>query len=274
MLKLNTILQEAGFNPEKVFLLRHEDKRVRSGQLYQTWKSAPRDFETYQNTQKWENRFPEGSSLAAFVVGPEGETLFVGMYDVWKLTRIDGPFDDPLVGKLPAEDRSLHETKHSDRMQEYEEKLVIEWGPGKRGFRQLAHKQNKVVLEIRAQPKDEPFPLYINLLRRLRDLRSIYPSWRVRLEERKGVYLLTFDDGMQYVGSATGEQGFWQRWCDYLANGHGDNRVLVHDRKDARDALVSILEVSGSAQTERDIINQEMRWKQKLGIRAKALDSE
>ncbi len=274
MLKFNTLLKEAGFNNlKKVFLLRHEDKRVRSG-LYQKWRSERKDFETYQNCQTWENRFPEGSILAAFVVGAEGETLFVGMYDVLKLSRINGPYDDPLLGKLPAEDRSLHETKYSDRMLEYEEKLVVEWGPGKRKFRQRAHEQNKIVTEIRAQPKDEPFPPYISLLRRLGDLQSIYPSWQVRLGERKGVYLLTFDDGMQYVGSATGQHGFWQRWSNYLKNGTGGNRVLIRDQRDARYAWVSILEVSGSAQTEQDIIDQEMLWKKKLGTRAKALDSE
>jgi hypothetical protein len=273
MLKFNTLLDEAGFDPEKVFLLRHEDKRVPSG-LYQAWKSAPKDFEAYQNGQKWKNRFPEGSSLAAFVVGPEGETLFVRMYDVLKLSRINGEFVDPLLGKMPPEDRSWHETKHSDRMQNYEEKLVIEWGPGKLAWRQHAHEQNKIVLEIRARPKEEPFPHYVNLFRRLRDFGSIYPSWQARLKERKGVYLLTFDDGMQYVGSATGELGFWQRWHDYLTNGHGGNRVLIRDQRDARNAMVSILEVSGSAQSERDIIIQEMLWQRKLGVRAKQLDCE
>ena len=163
---------------------------MRSG-LYQAWKSRPKDFEAYQSGQKWKNRFPEGSSLAAFVVGPEGETLFVKMYDVLKLSRINGPHDDPLLGKMPAADRSWHETKHSAGMHEYEEKLVIEWGPGKLAWRQLAHEQNKIVLEIRARPKDEPFPPYINLLCRLEDLHTIYQSWRDRLKERKGVYLLT-----------------------------------------------------------------------------------
>jgi len=273
MLKFNTLLREADFDPSKVFLLRHEDSRVRSG-LYRAWKTAPRDFEGYQNSQKWENRFPEGSSLAAFVIGPEGETLFVGIYDVLKLSRMNGPYHEPLLGDLPAEDRSLHETKHSHRMQEYEEKLVIEWGPAKLAWRQLAHMQNKIVLEIRAQRKDEPFPPYLNFMHKVRGLNGIHPSWQVRLKERKGVYLLTFDDGMQYVGSATGEQGFWQRWCDYLTNGHGGNRVLIRDRRDARDALVSILEFSGSAQTGPDIIKQEWLWKGKLGIKAKSLDSE
>lgn len=272
MLKFNTLLQD-GFDPMKVFLLRHEDKRVPSG-LYQAWKSAPKDFEAYQSVQKWTNRFPEGSSLAAFVVGPEGETLFVGMYDVLKLSRINGPYDDPILGKMEAEDRSVHETKHSDRMQDYEEKLVIEWGPGERAWRQKANGHNKTILEIRARAKEEAFPPYVNLFCRLGGLRNTYTSWQRRLKERKGVYLLTFDDGMQYVGSATGEDGFWQRWQDYLTTGHGGNRVLIRDQRDARNAMVSILEVSGSAQTERDIVNQEMLWQRKLGTRAKRLESE
>src|ERR1700730_17198310 len=135
MLKFNALLQEAAFDPEKVCLLRHEDKRVPSG-LYQAWKSAPKDFEAYQNGQEWKNRFPEGSSLAAFVVGSDGETLFVGMYDVLKQSRVNGRFDDPLLGPMDPEDRSWHETKRSDRMQNYSEKLVIEWGPGKLAWRQ------------------------------------------------------------------------------------------------------------------------------------------
>jgi hypothetical protein len=86
--------------------------------------------------------------------------------------------------------------------------------------------------------------------------------------------LLTFDDGTQYVGSATGEAGFWQRWQNYLANGHGGNKVLIRDKRDARMAMVSILEVSGSADTRPDIIEREMIWQQKLGTRAKRLDPE
>jgi hypothetical protein len=278
MLRFNTLLQEAyqgktDFDLEKVFLLRHEDKRVKSG-VYHAWKFARKDFEAYQSNQKWKNRFPVGSILAAFVVGPEGETLFVGMYDVLKLSHVNEEFIDPLLGKREAGDRSSHELKHSDRMQDYEEKVVIEWGKGKLAWRQRAQeKNNKIILEIRAQPKEEPFH-YVTLLRRLEDLRNIYPSWQTRLKALKGVYLLTFDDGMQYVGSATGEEGFWQRWQDYLTTGHGGNRILIRDKRNACNAMVSILEVSGSAQTGPDIINHEMLWQLKLGTRAKRLESE
>jgi hypothetical protein len=207
MLKFNTLLKEAGLVPEKVFLLRHEYKRVKSG-LYQIWKSRPEDFEAYQRNQKWKNRFFEGSSLAAFVVGPERETLFVGMYDVLKLWPMKKePFDDPVLGPMGPEERSFHDIKRSDRMREHEEKLVIEWGIGKLAWRQDAHEQNKDVLEIRRVAKEEPFPRYANFLQRLGDLNNVYPSWRRSLQE-KGVYLLVFDDGMQYVGGGSSPSSY------------------------------------------------------------------
>ena len=241
MLKFNTVLREAGFDdPEKVFLLRHEDKRVKGG-VYQAWKSRRQDFENYQNGQTWENHFEVGSSIASFVVGPDRETLFVGMYDVLTVAHVNGPFTDPLVGERPTEDRAVHETRRSERMQDYEEKLVIDWGAGTRSWRQRAHLQDKMVLEIRAQANEPPFPRYVDLHRRLSDLANTYPSWRTQLAAAKGVYLLTFDDGMQYVGSATGQEGFWQRWQDYINSGHGGNVVLRRDNRDARTAMVSIL---------------------------------
>jgi hypothetical protein len=276
MLKFNTVLREAAiepakFDPEKVFLLRHEDKRVKGG-VYQAWKSRRQDFETYQNGQTWENRFKVGSSIASFVVGPDRETLFVGLYDVLTVAPRNERFTDPLLGPMEAGEGSIHETRRSERMRDYEEKLVIDWGAGTRSWRQRAHLQDKTVLEIRAQANEPHFPRYVDLHRRLSDFANIYPSWQKQLAAAKGVYLLTFDDGMQYVGSATGQEGFWQRWQDYINTGHGGNVVLRRDNRDAKEAMVSILEVSGSAATDIEIIKREMRWQEKLGTRAKRLD--
>jgi hypothetical protein len=89
------------------------------------------------------------------------------------------------------------------------------------------------------------------------------------------VYLLTFADGHQYVGSASGDEGFLQQWNNYAMDGNGGNRVLIRDNRDARrDAVVSILEVTGSASTREQIVAREMIWQTKLGARAKPLDVE
>lgn len=86
--------------------------------------------------------------------------------------------------------------------------------------------------------------------------------------------MLTFDDGQQYVGSASGDDGFWQRWDDYVRTGHGGNKVLIDEKRDARKAVVSILEVAGSSKSRKDIIELEMNWQSKLGSRAKRLEEE
>jgi hypothetical protein len=161
----------------------------------------------------------------------------------------------------------------SQKMQEYEGTIVIDWGPNFITWRQIASDDNnKLILEFRRESTPPPFPGYRSFRYRLGE--SIYPSWIAHLKEAQGVYLLVFDDGMQYVGSATGEGGFWQRWEEYLASGHGGNKILIRDRRDARNAMVSILETSGSRETRDDIVKREMFFQQMLGSRAKALGTE
>ena len=68
--------------------------------------------------------------------------------------------------------------------------------------------------------------------------------------------------GKLYVGAAYGEGGFWRRWEDYVATGHGGNvlmKELVH-----AEYQVSILEVASSSASPADVIAMESRWKAKL----------
>mgnify|MGYP001489024962 FL=1 len=53
------------------------------------------------------------------------------------------------------------------------------------------------------------------------------PSWKGALCNVAGVYLITdTKKGMQYVGSAYGGDGIWQRWYSYVKTGHGHNKDL------------------------------------------------
>ena len=96
-------------------------------------------------------------------------------------------------------------------------------------------------------------------------------SWVTALQGSRGVYLLTCPKTKeQYVGSATGEGGFWNRWQDYIHTGHGGNVALKS--REPSDYQVSILEVAGTAATENDIIAMETRWKLKLQSREMGLN--
>nr|WP_237229027.1 GIY-YIG nuclease family protein [Rubinisphaera sp. JC750] len=96
-------------------------------------------------------------------------------------------------------------------------------------------------------------------------------SWIAALKTSRGIYLLTCPRTReQYVGSATGEHGFWGRWQQYLMTGHGGNVELKV--RDPSDYQVSILEVAGSAATTEEILSLESLWKQKLQSREMGLN--
>jgi hypothetical protein len=106
---------------------------------------------------------------------------------------------------------------------------------------------------------------------RISEIPSFPLAWIGALGSVRGVYLLVSEDGEQYVGSASGTDGFLGRWRSYQANGHGGN-VLLRARG-CRDYAVSILEVAPSDMAPVDILAREAFWKDKLGVRAHGLNA-
>jgi hypothetical protein len=142
-------------------------------------------------------------------------------------------------------------------------KLFIEWGPATRTWVQRADQQNKRVKELRTEFKEPDFPGFLNFVSPLSKLDALPKGWTTALQSSKGVYLLTCPKTKeQYVGSARGAEGFWNRWQFYAQTGHGHN-VGLKSRAPS-DYQVSILEVAGSASTDNDILAMEQRWKTKL----------
>jgi hypothetical protein len=134
----------------------------------------------------------------------------------------------------------------SRKLAEYRGKLTVEWGEGYRSWVQLARKKDKTVVEIHRAASEPPFPGFQDFYERLSNLAAVPASWRAALSAVAGVYLLTNPNtGKQYVGSAQGEGGFWGRWEQYAASGHGGNRRMQD--VPAADYQVSVLEVASSS---------------------------
>lgn len=95
-------------------------------------------------------------------------------------------------------------------------------------------------------------------------------SWYSALSNVSGIYLITdAKTGDLYVGSATGGEGIWQRWCDYSKNGHGDNKELrALLKKNGKNYSVnfqySILEIGDTHASAHDIRERESYWKKVL----------
>ena len=118
------------------------------------------------------------------------------------------------------------------------------------------------------------FPGFNNVLLSLTMLktlvRELNPSWLTALSNVAGVYLISdTSTGKNYVGSAYGGDGIWQRWTAYATTGHGGNKelrtLLKQDgTKHAQFFQFTLLEICDLNTSDDYIISRETHWKNAL----------
>ncbi|MCA8948441.1 MAG: GIY-YIG nuclease family protein [Planctomycetes bacterium] len=273
MLKFTSLLREAGIDPAGVRLLRHCDPDVQR-QVYQAAIHADPRFDLYQNAQvvpRVIDAFRAARYLAAFVVDPVGDCVFVGL---WEVTgESSDPYTDPFPGAA-AMPRSptVFETRRVPELDCYRGRLVIEWGPGQRAWVQRADSKEKPIVELRRQIVEPEFVGYLAFRCGLAEVEALPSTWIAALRAVGGVYLLVHRERAEfYVGSASGADGFFGRWLSYQ-NGHGGNVGMQAIEGEAADYDVSILETAGSGLDERAVLQLESRWKEKLASRLHGLN--
>jgi hypothetical protein len=274
--KFNLLLEQCGIAPETVILLRHQDNRkgvVRTP--YELWCNAPEDLVLYQSWQGRDGRkkFSRAPYWAAFVATPDGRTLFVGMYaaEYKDVLEKDSPHPHK-DGIQKAGSCDVYDLKEDERFRHLAGNLFIEWGDGARAWVQRADRLNKPITELHLRYKEPPFPGYLHFMSPLSEIERLPLGWTAKLEGAKGVYLLTCPKTKEhYVGAASGNDGFLQRWRGYFINGHGGNIRLKS--REYSNYQVSILEVAGSAASVDDIRDMENVWKKKLQSRAMGLNA-
>ena len=95
------------------------------------------------------------------------------------------------------------------------------------------------------------------------DLHVIPQRWIDVLSHWRGVYYIWDSrDRRGYVGSATGEQGLYQRWINYAKSGHGGNKLLK--LRKPKTFQFSILEWAAPDMEDREIMERERMWKERL----------
>lgn len=271
---LNSIFTQYGLDPVHVRLLRHQDKRVGTKYTpYELWRDNCPAFEQYQSVQSIKNQTKFRRPFwASFVAAPSGRTLFVGLYKAEYIgvgkTDLVRPHTD---GLDKAGTYDLYSLTLQSELSDLIGKLYVNWGSGTRSWVQRAEIQNKEVTEIRTAFKEEAFPGFSKFMKPLSEIASLPSSWIEPLRTTKGIYLLSCPKTKeQYVGAATGEDGFWGRWQFYVQTAHGGNVGLKS--REASDYRVSILEMAGSQLTTDDILRLEQIWKEKLQSREMGLN--
>lgn len=132
--------------------------------------------------------------------------------------------------------------------------------------------QDMVVCEILRNPyKIDPFPGFDSVRIGFDFLKEVYAenekTWMSALSNVKGVYLIAdTKTGKLYVGSAYGEEAFWQRWKKYIETGHGGNvklKDLIQENgfEYVSNFGFSILEIRNMATDDDVIIKRESYWK-------------
>lgn len=270
----NTILRDADLILADVRLIRHKDKRAARGRTpYELWRDNRPQFELYQSRQDLRKRkILTAPYWAVFVVNLNDETMFAGVYSATYIGLLEQDEPKPHMDGIDrAGSCDVYYLALHDALSDFIGKLFIDWGPGTLAWVQYADRNDKPVTELRVAFQEPRFPGFLNFIQPLSKLDKMPKSWVTALASSCGVYLLTCPKTKeQYVGSATGDEGFWGRWQNYVETGHGGNRGLKS--RDASDYQVSILEVAGTSATIEDIRVMEGRWQSKLQSREMGLN--
>lgn len=271
----NTILREAGISPKDVRLIRHKDSRAKKGYTpYELWRDDRAYFEKYQSIQDFHNRPKINAPYwAVFIVNFSKEVMFAGLYSVKNRKVLDHDIPSVHLDEIyKARSRDLYELELQDSLSEFIGKLFIDWGQGALAWIQYASRNNKQIVKLLEEFREPEFPGYLNFIQPLSKLDNMPQNWISALSSSRGIYLLTCPRTReQYIGSATGENGFWGRWQDYISTGHGGNIALKS--REPSDYQVSILEVCGTSESEKDILKKEILWKNKLQSREMGLNA-
>ena len=274
MLTFGDLLDLAGIARHEVRLLRHQDNRYTGFRSpYVLWRDDRPRFEAYQETQA----IGDAGQLrapywASFVGVPGKETLFVGLYAASLVGRLAADRPHPVTsGVEEAGTCDFYDLRLLLALEEYAGRLWIDWGKGYRAWIQRGDRVPKPVIELRRAFAEDPFPGFAALAIDLSQVDTIPRSWMEALAATRGIYLLTCPRTReQYVGMASGGDGFLGRWREYFASGHGGNVGLKS--RDPSDYRVSILETVGTSATTGELLALESRWKDKLQSREMGLN--
>jgi len=278
-LTLHSLLELYGLDPKTVKLVRHTDKEIKN--VMDVFKNNRGKLEAYQSFQG-KPVFKGATHIAVFASSTSTSAVFIGIWDIVdfvpqpKLTlELHAIIDNYGFNKENGYKDNWHETvswydmKFNSTMNELSARLVIEWGKSAISWVQSVDKE---ILEIKPVNYIGDFISYDKVQLNYEELKQIVEkpnsnfTWVSALKSVKGVYLIrdTVGKGL-YVGSASGKDGFMQRWSSYARNGNGGNIGLMG--LDCNNFVFSILEIVSATFSEADILYREDCWKVKLGAR-------
>lgn len=228
------------------------------------------------------------------------DVFLAGNFDEWQSWQARKNFKLPYVVSLIALPKSSHwifagaydslgcdwKEKHGayryrlrrrDRPSEFEGRLIAAFErPGRQSYL-LGERWHHAILVAEIRPdriQVSEFPGYSAAMLTKQHLDIVVAqeieSWRSALSNVAGIYVIADrNTGKLYVGSATGGEGIWSRWCAYSATGHGNNRelreLLRREGKQYSEYFqFGVLEIADTHASSDDVLERESHWKNLL----------
>lgn len=229
--------------------------------LYALIKNEFKEWQEYQNNKNFERDY-----IFSLIFYETNEWIFGGIY---KRLNVEYSYDDK-----NKKNYYKYSTELIPINEELIGRLIIKY---KKEFRQsytLFENQfsDLIISEIlKEQYKIEQFPGYekvkidYNLLKEIIKINE--KSWKTALQNIKGIYLIADkSNGKHYIGSAYGNEAFWNRWSEYAKNGHGNNielKKIIEEKglNYAENFQYSILEIRSYIIDDEIILEREKYWK-------------
>lgn len=255
-------------NPKEIKIHFASNPNPANNPLHAFWKGEFKRWQEWQNKRNFERPY-----IFSLIHYSGTNWLFAGLYHQ--------------LGKLKVDDHYEYKTEILPTHESLVGRLIVNFPKSFRNSYPNGENYMKkmLVAEVLKFPSSfKHFPGYDNVKIPFRELKPIIETsestWKTALQNMNGVYLITdLANGNQYVGSAYGEKAFWNRWNDYISNGHGGNTLLKHVVKEnglnyvVENYQISILEVMNSNSMKEEVIQRESFWKEVLGTRSFGLNA-
>ena len=252
------------FKNSKVKLVRHKDNRVE-------YREIIKDKDELLNYQKEQPKdvFKDCDYVISFIGQERKKSVLFGIFKVNGVEERNDLFHYDLE-QLPEFDYLTN-------------RVIIDWGESAISWHQWYDKQPKEIVQILPQGYLGAFPglldfvLDFSELERLINNPEANQDWKNHLSSVNGIYLiLDTKTGNQYVGSANGKNGIWQRWNEYSTTHHGGNKTLIElcqEKNYHKNFRYSILQSLPSNISQKEIVKIENIYKEKLGTKAHGLNN-
>jgi len=246
-------------------------------------------IEEYQSFQRKTYAFKKCEIIVSFLAEPNNQAKLFGVYRNLEIKENEN---------LPKYSKSLEKycnpqdvnndlfmvLEKINDFEKFENRIIIDWVVPRGWYNTYGNVKDKEVVKILPYNFVDEFPGLMKIRINAQELKTIinnpqaHSKWYESLTRLQAVYMiLDKKTGNQYIGTTYGQNGLWQRWESYAKGDFtGGNKELIELKRKNRNFhenfQYSILEVLSKNASQKECVDAESLWKEKLGTRTFGLN--